>query len=94
MKRKVRTKKSVEHENDSGSVSSWSSVYILERKLKNTGINTKITELQKTVQGLFKTFIGCDYLTLVALFLKKSFSLEIVKNGICLGGPRKQSTLF
>ena len=46
-------------------------------------------------QGLFQTFIGCDYYTKSsALSFEKIFLLEIVKNSICLVGASKQNALF
>ena len=47
-------------------------------------------------QSLFSTFIGCDYRTQSSSlsFEEKSFSLEMVKNDICLGSASKQNTLF
>ena len=47
------------------------------------------------LQRLFWTFNGCDYcMQCSVLILKKTFSGEIDKNDIYLGGASKQNTLF
>ena len=50
----------------------------------------------KYVQGLFWTFIRCDYRTQSSAlsFFKNIFLLEIIKNDTCLGGASKQNALF
>ena len=46
-------------------------------------------------QGLFQTFVGCHYCNQSsALCFEKTFSLEMVKNDICLGGARKLNAIF
>ena len=43
-------------------------------------------------QGLFQTFVGCDYRTQSSAL--SLFSFEMVKNDICLGGASKQNAVF
>lgn len=66
---------------------------VLKLEIHKVAYHRRLFEF--TNQGLFQTFVGCDYCTQSSAWsFEKKKLLETVKNEICVGVASQQNTLF